>query len=373
MVRKVFRPEWRTQNRGKRWFYARYMKWLERVGYVVCLLLLAAFAYSFVWQSDDWITQDGAVLEAVRTPVEADGPTWVERYLVQDGEEVQAGQPIAEVYRGPAAAAREAAFLARTAFAGRPETLAAPVAGVADVGDPARRVEEGGEVAVLRDYSRLVAKVSLAGKSVPEARVGQPARVTHLNLAGPAATLVRGKQDGAGILSRRSVDSSFRDEVERALAGRSVRARDDVPLTIKGVESIEVEAEVSGVQPDPAPEFALNGRVAKGEHVLSAQVGELPAELASSIRSALGRQLQVQGEPRFVVKLRAGGEGPADGKAISAASLKRSFDAEIEIVDVPAELLQSIRQAHLQGAQVTAKVSVRTGSRALASLLLRRS
>ena len=45
MIRTVFERTWRSESRWKRRFYARYMTWLERIGYAVVLLLLGGGAY----------------------------------------------------------------------------------------------------------------------------------------------------------------------------------------------------------------------------------------------------------------------------------------------------------------------------------------
>ncbi len=406
MVRKVFKPEWRTQSRAKRRFYARYMGWLERVGFVVSLALLGAFAYSFVWQTEDWITAEDVAIEARELPLlksPDESGLFLSGILGMDGDEVVAGQTIALVYEGPDADLAEAASSldlaigkekdpavrnrlsqARAAIPlGKPRAVAASQNGVVRFapGLVPGRSDPGIVLLSLRDYSRLVLKPTLAGKSVPQAAPGQEARLTNLKFNSPSATVLRGMLAGKEVLSRNLVSESLKERLSAAFAGKTLAAREDVPLRIESLESIEVDGKLrtlsGGVAFDPSPETTLRAKVVSGKHVLSAQVGDLPPDLRELAQEKLdaelrGRGLEMVGTPGFVLKLKAGGD-PAPGPAIPAASLKRSFEAEVELTEVPKDFVERLKAAHRQSMAVTAKVQVRTGTRSLASLLLRRS
>jgi len=108
MVKKIFQPEWRTQSKAKRRFYARYMGWLERTGFLVVVLLLAAFAYSFVATSDEWITAEDVPIEAgIESVLSAPDTVYVET-RVPEGRTVRAGEVVAVVFVGTDAEAAAA-------------------------------------------------------------------------------------------------------------------------------------------------------------------------------------------------------------------------------------------------------------------------
>jgi hypothetical protein len=288
------------------------MGWLERTGFVVVALLLAGFVGSFFYEVDEWISAEGV------------------------------------------------------------------------------------EIQLNADKTGFVASASLSGKSVAKAAEGQKAEISNIRIASEGDTLLRAQLDGASrgeAISRRLAGESVRKALESSLVGRSVRAREDVPLKVTGIGEIEVEAGVrtsaaagQGQSFDPDPDQTLTGHVVQGRHVLSAQLGDLPPDIRQAATLALERQLvgqsvEVQGrpqlveaihDPRFVVKLEAEGVGQGSDP-LPGASLKRSFEATIELSKVPDDLAARMREAIRQGRKVTAKIQVRTGSRPIAYFLLRRS
>ena len=70
-MKTVFPLEWRTQTPWKRRFYAHYMKWLERAGYVLVAGVFAAFVAAFNVKVEDVVSADG-VTRAVGTADLAD-------------------------------------------------------------------------------------------------------------------------------------------------------------------------------------------------------------------------------------------------------------------------------------------------------------
>lgn len=312
MSRSIFQPEWRTQNRRKRRFYARYMGWLEKTGFVVVGLLVAAFASSFFYSVDEWVTAEDVAFE-----------------LSDDGE-------------------------------------------------------------------TLFVSPKLGGKSIANARTGQPAVLSNIRIQAPGDTLLRANLLGAAegqAISRRLAGDAVRLALQESLLNRSVRSREDVPLRITEIGDVEVEATLQtspspedGLAFDPNIELQLAGVVLEGKHVLSAQLGDLPPDVRRTAagaleKSLLGRTVVVDGksqkvqavlDPRFVVRLRAENIGDSSD-VLNAASLKRTFDAKVRLENVPLAVFERIAQAHREGKSVTAKVQVRTGARPIAYFLLRRS
>lgn len=385
MSRSIFQPEWRTQSRRKRRFYARYMGWLEKTGFVVVGLLVAGFAFSFFYEVEEWVSAEDVAIEAETVAVTAPFGGRVIPHGVADGDVVEKGQPI---------------FLVSESEESSPmgNTVLSPAAGVLDLDESlvSTAVETGAQVAVIRNYDALLVRPKLAGKSIANAAVGQPAELSNIRIQSEGDTLLRAHLEGAAEgqeVSRQLAGDAVKKALEASLVGKSVRAREDKPLKIVGIGDVEVEAEVitkadgdGAVKFDPAASYKLRGTVSEGKPVISAQLGDLPPDVRASAVQALkaqlvgksvmagGKPVQIEDilDPRFVVRLSAEGLGEG-GNAISAASVKRTFDATIRLQNVPADLVERIRQAHLAGKAVTAKVQVRTGSRPIAYFLLRRS
>lgn len=417
MSRSIFQPEWRTQSRRKRRFYARYMGWLEKTGFVVVSLLLAAFAGSFFYEVDEWVTAEDVPIEAAKAEITADEPIYLMRVLVDDGVEVRKGDPVFWVFKGDEGIrtgtmvdAMEKALqaaqnpeerdrlvkVANPYLSRQPAVITAPMSGTLMLTrDLARgKLDKGAALAVIRDYGHLQVQANLAGKSVAKADVGQRAELTNIRIQGSDDTLLRANlPSGRTAVSRQVVGEDVRKALTDALVGQPVSAREDIPLKVQKIDSIEIEGEMQTASStagslafDPAPDFKLRGSVQAGKHLLSAQLGDLPAEVreraVASLKKDLqgksvildGKPIQIEAllDPRFVIKLSAEGAAVA-GKAISVASLKRSYDATVVLGTVPTDLLVRIKEAHRQGRTVTAKVQVRTGSRPIAYFLLRRS
>lgn len=385
MSRSIFQPEWRTQSRRKRRFYAKYMGWLEKTGFVVVGLLVAGFAFSFFYEVEEWVSAEDVAIEAEETLVTAPFAGKVVPHGVVDGEVVEKGQPI---------------FLVSESEASAPmgNTVLSPATGVLDLDEElvSKAVETGAQIAVIRNYNTLLVKPKLGGKSVANAAIGQPAELSNIRIQSEGDTLLRAHLEGdveGQQVSRKLAGDAVKKALEASLVGQSIKAREDKPLTVVGIGDVEVEAEVltksnseAGENFDPSATMKLLGKVTEGKPVITAQLGDLPPDVRNNAIQALkaqlvgksvvanGKPVKIEDvlDPRFVVRLSAEGIGD-NGKAISVASIKRTFDATIQLENVSDDLVDRVRQAHLSGKAVTAKVQVRTGSRPIAYFLLRRS
>lgn len=381
MSRSIFQPEWRTRSRRKRRFYSRYMGWLEKAGYVVVTLLVAGFVGSFFYEVDEWVTADDVAIEAAtNVEIVSDWDGALTRVVPENGQRVEKGKPL---------------FQLRTAQG--PVTVVAERAGVfvATAGPAPVAITKAQPLGFLRDYDRLVVRPSLTGKSVANAAVGQRAELSNVRVPGPGDTLLRLNLGNRTLVSRRLAETAVREALESTLVGRTVRAREDRPLVVTKVGDIEVEADLKAApdgpaanETDPSSDLVLSGKVEEGRPVLSAQLGDLPADVRRAATLALRERLTAAGialdgrnyrvedvlDPRYVVKLTADRPGPA-ADAIPAASVKRSFEAVVSLDAnrVPDSLREAVRTADAAGRTVTARVQVRTGSRPVAYFLLRRS
>lgn len=388
MSRSIFQPEWRTQSRRKRRFYALYMGWLEKTGFVVVGLLVAGFAFSFLYEVEEWVSAEDVEIVAEETVVQ-------QSYLVRTEDLLGFTQ---QVPNGTVVKERDILFSKLAEGSEHVQVIQAPAAGVFFADPKPTNLQFAGDVrfGVIRNYGTLYVKPKLAGKSIANAAVGQPAEISNIRIQSEGDTLLRAHLEGAAEgqeVSRQLAGDAVKKALEASLVGKSVKAREDKPLKIVGIGDIEIEAEVItrsdgalGAKFDPAASYKLRGTVSEGKPVITAQLGDLPADIRESAIQALkaqlvgktvianGKPVQIESilNPSFVVRLSAEGLGE-NGNAISAASIKRTFDATIALENVSADLVDRIRQAHLAGKSVTTKVQVRTGSRPIAYFLLRRN
>lgn len=406
-MKRVFPAEWRTQTRWKRRFYARYMKALERAGYALVALVFVAFVAAFNIRVEDVVSADKVAIVPFTQPTVVGGPTLVVRALATDGDAVRRGQPLFEIVTGEDEIERELQWLAIQALPESPEkaalaaradrpriaTLVAPGDGTFRLdAQPGTRVEAKGVLGRVVDYGDLRVEASLAGDTVAGARAEDPARVVNIAVDPVGGTILR----GGGIVSGQILGENAKMILGRALVGRAVRLRDDVPLRVTEVKEIQVDADLpssAGGQPggvldlDPPADLKVAAQVVEGSPAATVQVADLPADLVRSVgeqvrlgvrgrvvRAADGA-VRTLGDPsstRLVVKLKAG-VGPGEGEPLPGTMLARTFDAKLRLIDPPKFLLDAVRAADAAGRAVTCRVELRTGERPIALRLLKKS
>ena len=409
----VLRDEGRSPSLRKRRFYARYMRWLEWGGYGVVTVVIGAFVYAFTARVDDVIAADGVELAPASTPILASGSLSVVRRLVSEGAEVRRGEAVLEIVEGTEsavayrrwAAAREIGDPALLVRFPAPATrrLLAPRAGTFRSELPKGNWDGGGvsfgtgdPIGRIVDYGEVTAQASLAGDTASRARAGGEARLTNLEFPNPdGATLRAVGPAGRGNLAGRSVlDPGLRNDLQKGLVGKGIRLKSET-LTVAKVTDVEVQAtfqaEASairgGMPLDLAKGSVLRARVLSGTPVASAQLVNLPPELAGRVRRAVaalaGREVvSPDGDPLRIiaaertgvlVKVKAEGLAPAYAPALPATPLKLTFDADLRIVSPPPALVRALREADRDGKPITCRVELVTGTRPLAFLLLKRS
>ncbi|MGV3618127.1 MAG: hypothetical protein ACO1SV_22605 [Fimbriimonas sp.] len=411
-MRSVFPPEWRTQNRRKRRFYATYMRGLERAGYTLVCGVFGAFVFAFNYKVDDLVTADKVAIQPFSTPLKVAEPVRIVMVHAADFEEVHAHQPIVTVAVGEEAIRRYEAWKAVTDLNEKigathevrilmtqytqPEltVLAATGPGTLRIDRTmlGKTLEPDAEIARVVDYRDLRLTASLSGQTVPQAKVGQSARVTAITVEPEAGTLFR----GTGAVSGRLLGDGVRDALFAGLVGAEVRLRDDVPLTVTDVSEVQVDAKV-GTRPgsgpdavplDPPANLTVDAQVVSGAPSASVQVADLPPDVAARAREAVAKavagkavrrpdgsvvQLEDPQNVQMVVKLKASEAKGGNATVLNATSLSRAFDAELKIPTPPAFLIDAVREADRSGRAVTARVELRTGRRPIAFLLLRKS
>ncbi|AIE83756.1 hypothetical protein [Fimbriimonas ginsengisoli] len=412
-MKQVFPPDWRTQNRLKRRFYAKYMRGLELAGYLLVFGVFAAFIYAFNYQVDDLVTADKVAIQPFAQPLSVSDSSRIVRALVEDFDEVKKGQPLVEVVVGPAAIQQYEAWQAVQDLAAkvgqtdevkrlsslypRPpvQTLSAIAAGTVriDAANLTKTLDPKAEIARVVDYRDLRLTASLSGQTIPQAKVGQMARVSSIVIEPDGGTLFRGTDSISGKL----LGDGLKKLLAKRLAGAEVRLRDDIPLKVSDVSEVQVDASVHprpggdanhAVPLDPPSGYAVEAQVVEGSPSATVQVADLPADVAEQARAAVtsavgGKsvrrldgsvaQFGTPGDVHMVVKLKATQADGANSTVLNGASLTRTFEAQLKVLSPPSFLIDAVREADRAGKPVTAHVELRTGRRAIALLLLRKS
>ncbi len=410
MITPIFKPEWRTQNRLKRRIYTKYMTWLERGGYLAVAIIIGLFIGSFVYRVDDNITAQSVSITPATTKFVADDQTYVVRVIPADFAEVKKGEPLLEIVKGDEAIrhyrlweaiqSAKAAGDQSVASINQTKPLTQLLTAAAD-GTFRTEAKAGSTLgakdllARLLDYNNLEAIGSFKGDTVPAAREGQVASISGISVDTGNDTIVRATSPLGAIVSRSIAGDEIKKTLESSLKGSAVRLRDDLPLEVKSVSSVEVDAVVNG-QPasaseltlDPPPNMQLTGAVTHGEQMAEIQIAALPDDARKAADAALthavegknvaepnGSALTISsiGDAKYVVKAKAKVSDTGASGKLTGSPLSRSFDATVKIDSPPSFLIEKVRAADRLGKFVTAKVSIKTGTRPIALILLRRS
>ncbi len=370
-MNSVFQPEWRTQARWKRRFYAKYMTWLERGGYLVVLVVFAAFIFAFNYRVDDVIKADAVPLTFKTWSVAAppDDQRADYQLVARPGRPVTAGEILYSSAK-------------RTPI----------VAGIEGVFEKSDRPGDWGQVV---DERTIVAEAELQGQTVALADEERPVRLTAFNVSTGSNTLLRASSDRGDIFSSTILSPEAFQEPSRELRESSVKLRDDRQLKVTTPGLLQVDAhavlepaESADVALDPPSDFTMPARVTEGQHTGKVQVADLPPAIGDQYREAIrsqvvGRKVRnLDGKTwtirdlqdvRLVVQLNAMGIDTATQTQLAATAIDRKYVAKIEVPNPPAFLFEALRRARLSGKPVTARVEMVTGARPIAFILLKRS
>lgn len=367
-MNRTLPQDWRTQNRALRRVYAKYMTWLERLGYFVVVLVIGGFVYAFNYSVDETVSADKVKLELASRPIKMEEAVSVAKMLVPTRAEVKAGQDLFTFYgSGPAR---------------RPLVFRATSDGIFVAAErPGGQFKAGEEIGRVYDPSTIVCKASLAGASVSRASDKEEVRVSNIVVEPTSGVTYRQATSQGPIVSSQVFDDSLVKAATEVLKGYDLKLRDDRPFSASDVTDVTVESlggtATAGLASDPDPGLTCKAVVVSAQDKAVVQVADLPAAARDKLDSAVKDTFTKNGlaapdHLRYVLKLKA---GQPDGSAPSlpATALNRTYDIEANLVDPPSTLLQAVRRATLAGKSVTAKVELKTGSRPLATILLKKS
>ena len=404
-MKKAFPSEWRTQVTWKRRFYARYMGWLERLGYVVVVLVIGAFVFAFNTRVDDIITADKVAITARFENVVVWGDSTVVRALVENFAEVKKGEPILEVaigYDAQRYLAREALHLMeeeKLIPQGKVTIVRAPSTGVFVLGDDVmgRLVLDREPFAQIRNYNDLELAPTLTGTGVANAKSEGTATLSSITVGSPNGTLVRARSGDKSFVSGQMISDDVKESIGTALKGVQVGLRDDMSFTVEEITDVQFDGIAStgqgsasgGTILEPEAWARLKATIVDGKHVATIQfastAGAKPAEALKLIESAVRGQsvvttngdvveLKDLSQTNAVFKVKGAPVKDGGGKDdLKGTIVSRGFEAKMRIENPPNYLVEAVKRADRQGQTVTVKVELKTGDRPLAMLLLKRS
>lgn len=416
-MRSHFNAEWRTKSPWKRKFYSKYMTWLERIGYVVVVAVIVAFVAAFNFKVDDLVTADKVKIEPFATVVSEEQPVVIVKSLAKDFDKVSEGQALLEIVRGEEAIRRfkvriqlqvlrdsigtrpEIQALESSLGGAETETVRAPKGGNFRFDEKTimTQIEPGTELCRVVDYSDLRLSANLAGQTVGQAKIGQVAKLSGILVESSSGTLFRGDSPAGATISGQLFEGQVKDALKKGLTGYAVHLKDDVPLQITDVSDVQVDARVGqdpsngqsgGVPLDPEVTYSLTAIVTEGSPKATVQLSALPASLQQEAAKLVSQQVKgkrVQrldgsqakltqpSDIRFVVKLNADALAKPGATEIAASQLTRTFDAKLKINSPPQFLRDAVEKADRAGKTVTAKVELKTSTRPIALILLRKS
>lgn len=414
-MKQVFQPEWRTQNRLKRRFYSKYMGWIEKLGYLLVLCVLGAFVFAFNYKVDDVLKADAVKIEPAASSIEAKDQTLVARTLAADFDEVKKGQPLFEIVQGEenirqyqrwsklnelrkeVGASADLANLEKQLVKPATEMVPAPGDGTFRLDAKDGVVEKGVVLGRVVDYGDLRLAANLGGQTVADAKAGQSARITSLDMGSPNETIFRGSSPTGDTLSGKLIGAKVKDALQRELQGVAIQLRDDKPLAIQDIGELQVDARIrrepeqgkaSAIPLDPPASYVLNATVIEGVPTATVQIADLPKDIRdhaiSSVKQALEGQsiqdldgslsrLSQADDINLVAKLNAKGLATGATTKLNGTMTARTFDAKLKIDSPPPFLIQAVRDADRNGSAVTARVELVTGQRPIAFILLKKS
>ncbi|HWD39073.1 MAG TPA: hypothetical protein VG944_09520, partial [Fimbriimonas sp.] len=209
-------------------------------------------------------------------------------------------------------------------------------------------------------------------------------------------TVLRATASQGPLLSHQVLGPEIRKDVAARLAGHAVQFRDDLPLKIDDVSQVQVDTSVqespgtNGAASPLAPpqDFELKAQVIGGKPVATAQVADLPDPIrtpieedvkkaisANPVRDLNGqsKSLQNVGSLQILIQLKANGPAPNGATILPGTPLKRSFDATLRIDSPPSFLIDALKAADRAGKAITVRVELKTSSKPIAFVLLKKS
>lgn len=403
--------EWRPKQRWKRRFYAVYMRWLERVGYLIVFCVIGSFIFAFNYKVDELIKADGVTIEPVTTAVAAEDKVLVTRSFVQHGQDVAKGAKLFEIVVGESdiethhlirmLSGRNINSSALISRKPNSVVVTSPSAGVVIFEEGSspegKTLEKGQAIAKVANFSELRAEASLSGQSVAVAEVGNEAIISAVVVQPESSILFRGFSGKDTLVSGQLFHAEVTEQITKLLMGKVVAIPNDRSFEIKGVSDIQIDGSVQTVVSkstevaivlEPKTSDVFIGKVVSGVHSAQYQLGALPAELKAKIETALRERataknltgggseiLSINGLDKLNIVVKGDSQSVAESvpAELRGVAVKRSFDGEIRLANPSPSLLQHVRMATLNGRKVTARIEVKTGNRPIAFTLLKKS
>ena len=334
-------------------FIAKYVRYVEVIGYGFVVLAATAIVTCWFMQVDDVVKADGAPVIKPYTEIVKDdqNDVVVVKVLVKNHQAVKANQPLVRVCSDPKWVKRFKAIqqledakktlqeldeqgsirvaiqkgnfidmlgllLWQAEFEKKAPTveLKAPIAGVVDgVKDiEGKVIPKGKDIARMLDFSDLRITVKLLGENVPKARIGQKAHIEILPDYGSLPLYMRsdvtwGQFDQQRIQFNDLLDAETKEAVKKKLEGTTITLRDDIPLTFTDILNLWVDSTLipqaassgervsaeSTILPETLEQLnPLRGTLIEGKHTGKMELRDVPEDVKEELRQRLLQKLK---------------------------------------------------------------------------------
>jgi hypothetical protein len=406
-------------------FIAKYIRYVEVIGYGFVILATLGIIACWVIEVDDVAKADGTPAIKPRTEIlkDVENDVVVVKVLVKTHADVKAGQPLLKVCRDPQWVKQLKAMqpledaqraLRELEQNSMMESLTAPIAGIVDgVKDlEGRVIEKGKDIARVLDFDDLRLTVKLIGENVPKARAGQKAYIELLPDFGRESVYVRGEVQSSALRNNHVqfndlLDATAKDVIKKKMEDKTLTLREDIPLKFSDVLNVWVDATIVPQQvSDETPALQdeslqnltpLRGTLVEGKHTGKVELRDVPEDVSEALRPLLMEKLKdkvasadgksfrvvdVQNvHPIIQFKIETPDPQVSDEElesqlqnAYVAAKIERFYEGAVKLDDPPAELKSLVRRLQLADKPTDVKVNlwVAVARRRVAMLLFRR-
>lgn len=335
-------------------FIAKYVRYVEVIGYGFVVLATAAIVTCWFVQVDDVVKADGTPVIKPRTEIMKDdqNDVVVVKVLVKNHQKVKKNQPLVRVCRDskwvkrfkaiqqlvdakktlqeldePGVAIQKGNFidtlkslLWQAKFEKETPTvdLKAPIAGVVDgvKSIEGKIIPKGKDIARVMDFSDLRITVKLLGENVPKARIGQKATIEILPDYGSLPLYVRGEAAWGKFDKQHVQFNDLLDDQDKAAIkvklqekDKTLTLRDDIPLTFSDILNLWVDSTLipqavsngeksaaKAESPIPIENLEqlnpLQGTLIDGKHTGKMELRDVPEDVKEELRQRLLQKLK---------------------------------------------------------------------------------
>lgn len=380
----IFKPEWRTQSRRLRRFYAKYLKWLINAGYIFCIVSLFALIWAFIYRVDEVAesqANEPGIVEASFDAIRHPARVGLVRLLAEEFSKVKKGDKLFEAAE-PLANENFANWLMRPPR--NRSVFTAPSDGIFILSASTKNgfVLPNAELARVVRYEEIWVNGVVKGESLSQITLNSKVILSQIDLDRNSRSLLRISEGSKSEQTSKSfLEANIRAKAEESVKGLPITIRNDRTLQVDTIDRLEVEVATNNenlpIDYDPPRSALLNGQLIAGTHRAKVQLANLPLTARNNLEGLLTSNLGALDLRSLVLQVNLSqslesNQNLADSFA-TLSPIDRSFDARIRILDPPTWLIDKLIEQDRLGKPIRAKIEIVSSNRPLALKLLKRN